>query len=664
MRVRPPFFVLAALAVATATGCGSSSDSEKDATTANTPAQTTAATTADGEPATSPVSVLGSSVDVKAGQVDVTLRLRQPSDADPPIAKTAQITLPNGIEWKGGDIPSCDAEVLKGGVDACPPGAVVGNGEAVGLTDQAETIGEITAVNGGEDDVYLATIVRHPAYVKTVVPAKISQSDDGLKLELTFPPGPADDRGRPGGAPVAAPHGQARAGAGGPGVPGRRLGLRRARGASTMGRRSSTRARRPAAADPSLPTLGHTDVPQSATLLGVMTRAANLPVSPVSAGRHGFPDVYVRYMQRTRIFDTACKVVTDRGLLEASFDHIQQPTGVTKGRVYDLYQTRDNLVVDAMAHALTFAQMRVCAAFDRAPTPAEGLDAAIWAVLDITASAPEWTRFALLEATAVGPDAWERRDRALAPVRDRLKRLMPSNRPKDAPQWGVEAVLAALRPQLVGEAILKPTPRLHRDLVNLVRTMCGMPPATALAKRPVRARNTTGWSVASRRRSSRSTAKARVDALRAELDVAIERRHGPALSQAVRCLVARDDEHDRRLAGMRKPVLKRCRTAGSSARRCAIRARSPTASTPAASVCWRSSERRPTPMKTPFAAPSASPPRPAGARCATSATCNCSSSSATTAGASPSMARPSSRATRPSPPESDMLMFAKPFPFV
>ncbi len=287
-----------------------------------------------------------------------------------------------------------------------------------------------------------------------------------------------------------------------------------------------------------------------------MTRAANLPVSPVSAGRHGFPDVYVRYMQRTRIFDTACKVVTDRGLLEASFDHIQQPTGVTKGRVYDLYQTRDNLVVDAMAHALTFAQMRVCAAFDRAPTPADGLDAAVWSLLDVASNAPQWTRFALLEATAVGPDAWDRRDRALAPVRDRLKRLMPADRPKDAPQWSVEAVFAALRPQLVGEAILKPTPRLHRDLVNLVRTMCGMPPATATVKRPPRDRRSTGMvGRVTDAFFALNGDKHGIDALRAELDVAIERRHGPALSHAVRCLVARDADHDRRLSALRKPIL-------------------------------------------------------------------------------------------------------------
>ena len=153
MRVRPSLLVLAALAVAIAAGCGSSSDSGKTASTA----ATTAATTPDGKPTTSPVSVLGSSVAVKDGQVDVTLRLRQPSDADPPIAKTAQIDLPKGIEWKGGDTPSCDAETLKGGVDACPPGAIIGNGEAVGLTDQAKTIGEVTAVNGGKEEVALAT---------------------------------------------------------------------------------------------------------------------------------------------------------------------------------------------------------------------------------------------------------------------------------------------------------------------------------------------------------------------------------------------------------------------------------------------------------------------------------------------------------------------------
>ena len=134
-------------------------------------------------------SVLGSSVDVKAGQVDVSLKLRQPSDADPPIAKTAQLTLPKGIEWKGGDTPSCDAETLKGGVDTCPPASIIGNGEAIGLTDQSETVGQITAVNGGEGRC-LSRDGRPQPGLREDRRARDNifwEPDDGLKLDFTFP---------------------------------------------------------------------------------------------------------------------------------------------------------------------------------------------------------------------------------------------------------------------------------------------------------------------------------------------------------------------------------------------------------------------------------------------------------------------------------------------
>jgi hypothetical protein len=188
MRARPSLFVLAALAVAIATGCGSSSDSGSAPKSAETTTATTAATTPDGKPATSPVTVLGSSVAVSPTQVKVSLRLRQPADVDPPIATTARLTLPKGIAWKGADAPSCDAQTLKRSLDACPPAAIIGTGEAIGLTDRSKTVGAINVVNGGKDHVYLSTIVRNPAYVKTVVPGEISGTDDGLQLDLTFPP--------------------------------------------------------------------------------------------------------------------------------------------------------------------------------------------------------------------------------------------------------------------------------------------------------------------------------------------------------------------------------------------------------------------------------------------------------------------------------------------
>jgi hypothetical protein len=122
----------------------------------------------------------------------------------------------------------------------------------------------------------------------------------------------------------------------------------------------------------------------------------------------------------------------------------------------------------------------------------------------------------------------------------------------------VEAVIGALRPRLVGEAVLKPTPRLHRDLVNLVRTMCGMSPVAAATPRPPRERRKAGKSGLVGRVTEAFFAldgEDGVDAVRSQLDVAVARRHGPALSHAVRCLVARDDEHDPRFAGLRRPLL-------------------------------------------------------------------------------------------------------------
>ena len=199
----------------------------------------------------------------------------------------------------------------------------------------------------------------------------------------------------------------------------------------------------------------------------------------------------------------------------------------------------------------------MCAAFDRAATPAEGLDAAIWSLLDVASAAPQWSRFALLEATRSvlmrGIGAIKRSHRCATGSSASCR---PTAR-KDAPQWSVEAVFAALRPQLVGDGDPEADPaaasRSRQPRPHDVRHAGGhrhWPSARrATAAAP-------GWSAASPTPSSRSTAtRPGVDTLRAELDVAIQRRHGPALSHAVRCLVARDDEHDKRLTGLRKPIL-------------------------------------------------------------------------------------------------------------
>jgi hypothetical protein len=196
--------LLVALAVVV-TGCGSSESSSSSTSTStavststsSSPASSTSTTSTSKSPTsttqtskspTSPVSVLGSNVSVDAKQIKVALRLRQPADVDPPIATHVQLTLPKGIGWQGANAVSCTEAVLKRSLDACPPASIIGTGEAIGLTDRSKTIGKITVVNGGQDHVYLSTIISNPAYVKAIVPGKISAPDDGLQLDLSFPP--------------------------------------------------------------------------------------------------------------------------------------------------------------------------------------------------------------------------------------------------------------------------------------------------------------------------------------------------------------------------------------------------------------------------------------------------------------------------------------------
>jgi hypothetical protein len=179
--------LLAALVLAVAAaGCGSSSSPTSSGTTASSVARP-----AGGAGDASPVSVLGAGVAVSAGAVAVDLRLRQPADADPPTARTAQLTLPAGIVWHGDAAPACSvATIRRGGAEACPPASILGSGASTGLADTSVSTGEITVVNGGPGSVLLATVIRHPAYVKSVVTGRIAAATagGGLRIAFSFPP--------------------------------------------------------------------------------------------------------------------------------------------------------------------------------------------------------------------------------------------------------------------------------------------------------------------------------------------------------------------------------------------------------------------------------------------------------------------------------------------
>jgi hypothetical protein len=147
------------------------------------------AKTGDGGDEPTPVAVLGSSVAVDPQRITLALKLKQPEGVDPPIARTATVALRGkGINYDGSKQPACAAATIRStGVDGCPKGSIVGTGEAFGKADTAGTKAQITIVNGGRDRVLFSTIIRNPAYVKTVVPGRITTGDDGLTIAFTFP---------------------------------------------------------------------------------------------------------------------------------------------------------------------------------------------------------------------------------------------------------------------------------------------------------------------------------------------------------------------------------------------------------------------------------------------------------------------------------------------
>ena len=151
--------------------------------------------------ASSSVSILASTVRVvptRAGTpaeprsvaLSASLRLRQPAGVDPPIARAAELDLSAGTRFDGKATPACSLETLKAkGAAGCPPAARLGKGVAIGLADTTtKTVGTIEVFNGGPGQLYLATIVRNPAYVKSVVVGDVTgNARTGLHLRFTFP---------------------------------------------------------------------------------------------------------------------------------------------------------------------------------------------------------------------------------------------------------------------------------------------------------------------------------------------------------------------------------------------------------------------------------------------------------------------------------------------
>ncbi len=179
------------LAALTLGACGGGGgDDEQPASTANdTRGKDASSVTVAGVDVEVTPSQAGTPEQPQGVEVDVHLRLRNPKGMDPPTALGATLDFPAGTAVDGGAYPSCDRATLeRQGVEGCPRGSLMGTGTVVGLADRTPARGQITVVNGGEDRVWLYTVLTNPVRQQAPVEGALTPIDGGgTRLALTFP---------------------------------------------------------------------------------------------------------------------------------------------------------------------------------------------------------------------------------------------------------------------------------------------------------------------------------------------------------------------------------------------------------------------------------------------------------------------------------------------
>jgi hypothetical protein len=122
--------------------------------------------------------------------LDLALRLGAPRAAEPPLLQTADVLMPEGSRYSGGDFPSCDQRTLeRGGPERCPSGSLMGGGVLNARADTAPARGRITVVNGGAERLYFHTVLTNPLrteapMVGTITPAEAPWA---FRLRLQVP---------------------------------------------------------------------------------------------------------------------------------------------------------------------------------------------------------------------------------------------------------------------------------------------------------------------------------------------------------------------------------------------------------------------------------------------------------------------------------------------
>jgi len=204
-------------------------------------------------------------------------------------------------------------------------------------------------------------------------------------------------------------------------------------------------------------------------------------------------------VQRRRILDAIVLVVSERGFAGTSVGAVSARAGVSRRTFYKVFDSLEDCFLTVLDEGAWYVGRVMSRAFAGERSWLDGVRSALAALLGFLDSEPALARVLLIEATAAGPVARERREQHLATLRSLVEVHWEALRDGQAHRLVNDGVIASLlgvlHTQLVAER--------EEPLIMLLGPMMGLVTAPYLDRRDVAVEIARGEALARKLRDGR-----------------------------------------------------------------------------------------------------------------------------------------------------------------
>jgi AcrR family transcriptional regulator len=191
------------------------------------------------------------------------------------------------------------------------------------------------------------------------------------------------------------------------------------------------------------------------------------------AGRHGLSRGYVRSNQRQRILEATIAVTGELGYARMNVEDIIRGAAVSRRTFYEQFRNKHEAFLAAFDDAAGMLLAAVEAAYEGETTFEGRVTAGLGAFLGALAAMPAPARVCIVEALAAGPEAMERRTRAMGAfarmIDDNATRML--DRATPLPALAAETIVGGVYETVFRRIAAGRTAELPGLLPDLVEAM-------------------------------------------------------------------------------------------------------------------------------------------------------------------------------------------------